>query len=116
VRAKRPQRLPIVLTRDEVLAVLRPLTGAPRLMAVLLYGSRLRLLECCRLRVQDIDFGQHDLQIGAGWVELPSALARKYPTPAKNGSGSGSFLQPGTTAIARPARSGVTTSTVGPSA
>ena len=48
VRAKRPQRLPIVLTRDEVRAVLRRLDGTPRLMAFLLYGAGLRLLECCR--------------------------------------------------------------------
>jgi len=54
VRAKRPQRLPVVLTRDEVRAVLQRLNGAPRLMAYLLYGAGLRLLECCRLRVQDV--------------------------------------------------------------
>jgi integrase len=42
--------LPVVLTREEVAAVLRPLTGVPRLMASLLYGSGLRLLECCRLQ------------------------------------------------------------------
>ena len=48
VRAKRPERLPVVLTREEVAAVLRPLTGVPRLMASLLYGSGFRLLECCR--------------------------------------------------------------------
>ena len=121
VRAKRPQRLPIVLTRDEVRAVLQRLDGVPRLMAVLLYGARLRLLECCRLRVKDVDFSmnqivirndkgrkdrvtmlpaavraalsadiervrqQHeaDLRHGAGWVELPGALARKYPNAGR---------------------------------
>ena len=121
VHAKRPQRLPVVLTRDEVRAVLRRLQGAPRLMAYLLYGAGLRLLECCRLRVQDIDFAsnqivirggkgdkdrvtmlpaavksdldrhlrsmreQHgrDLASGAGWVELPTALARKYPNAGR---------------------------------
>ena len=121
VRAKRPQRLPVVLTREEVRAVLQPLTGAPRLMAYLLYGAGLRLLECCQLRVQDVDFGanqivvrsgkgdkdrvtmlpaavkaalarhletvqaQHrrDLQSGAGWVELPTALNRKYPNAGR---------------------------------
>ena len=51
VRAERPQRLPVVLTRDEVRAVLRRLEGTPRVMAFLLYGAGLRLLECCRLRV-----------------------------------------------------------------
>src|SRR2546422_454694 len=55
-RAGRPERLPVVLSRDEVRAVLQRLDGAPRLMAWLLYGAGLRVLECCRLRVQDIDF------------------------------------------------------------
>jgi integron integrase len=117
VRAKRPARLPAVLSREEVRAVIRQIDGTPRLMALLLYGAGLRLLECARLRVKDVDFSrnqvvvrggkgdkdrvaplpavvtadlarhletvkqQHDedLQRGAGWVELPSALARKYP-------------------------------------
>jgi integron integrase len=121
IRAKRPHRLPIVLTRDEVRAVLQRLEGVPRLMACLLYGAGLRVLECCRLRVQDVDFAtnqivvrsgkgakdrvtmlpaavkpdlarhlegvrrqhQHDLQHGAGWVELPDALARKYPNAGR---------------------------------
>ncbi len=67
VRATRPQRLPIVLTRQEVLAVLRPLKGVPRLMASLLYGSGRRRLECCRVRVQDVDFGTN--QIYGPWRE-----------------------------------------------
>ena len=117
VRARRPERLPVVLIRDEVRAVLQRLTGPTRLMAYLLYGAGLRLLECCRLRVQDVDFGasqivvragkgdkdrvtmlpasvrddlashlvlmreQHsrDLAMAAGWVELPTAISRKYP-------------------------------------
>jgi integron integrase len=121
VRARRPARLPVVLTRDEVRAVIRQLHGAPRLMAILMYGSGLRLLECARLRVKDVDFArrqitvragkgdkdrattlpaiivadltrhleavkrQHavDLRQGAGWVELPWALARKYPNAGR---------------------------------
>jgi site-specific recombinase XerD len=71
VRARRPERLPVVLTRDEVRAVLQRLTGPTRLMAYLLYGAGLRLLECCRLRV------------GAGCVELPTAIARKYPNASR---------------------------------
>lgn len=116
-RAKKPRRLPVVLTRDEVRAILQRLGGAPRLMCTLMYGSGLRVLECCRLRVKDVDFSSHqiavrggkgqkdrmtvlpavvedaltrhlaavrqqhheDLARGAGWVELPFALARKYP-------------------------------------
>ena len=46
VRAKQPQRLPVILTRDEVAAVLRPLSGTPWIMATLLYGAGLRLMEC----------------------------------------------------------------------
>jgi len=105
------------MTRDEVSGVLRHLRGTPWLMATLLYGSGLRLLECARLRIKDVDFNsnqivvrsgkgnkdrvtllpgsvkeplarhvervrrlhQKDLEAGAGWVELPAALARKYP-------------------------------------
>jgi integron integrase len=121
MRAKPSQHLPVVLTREEVRSVLGRLDGVPRLMAVLLYGAGLRLLECCRLRVKDVDFAtnqivirdgkgrkdrltmlpaaiksalsihiermrvQHqvDLARGAGWVELPGALARKYPTAGR---------------------------------
>jgi integron integrase len=122
VRARRPERLPVVLTRDEVRALLSRLEGPTRLMAYLMYGGGLRLLECCRLRVQDLDFGanqivvragkgdkdrvtmlpaavkaelvrhlgamqaQHRLDVlrGAGWVELPTALARKYPNAGRD--------------------------------
>lgn len=121
VRAKRPQYLPVVLTREETRAVLQHLTGVPRIMTLLLYGAGLRLLECCRLRVKDVDLetnqivirdgkgrkdrvtmlpaavktmllmhlghvcGQHqaDLRRGAGWVELPGALLRKYPNAGR---------------------------------
>jgi integron integrase len=117
VRAKRRPYLPVVLTRDEVRAILDRLDGVPRLMAMLMYGAGLRVLECARLRVKDVGFSsnqvlvrggkgekdrmtvlptaikrdlelhlarvraQHqvDLGSGAGWVELPYALARKYP-------------------------------------
>lgn len=68
VRAKRPARLPVVLTRDEVRALIRQLRGTPRLMAILLYGSGLRLLECARLRVKDVDFAQHHIVVRAGKV------------------------------------------------
>jgi integron integrase len=117
VRAKNPERIPAVLTREEVQAVIDGLDGPTRLLALLLYGAGLRLLEALRLRVKDVDFNrnqitvrsgkggkdrvtmlpaavsrdlakhletirdQHeaDVRAGAGWVELPWALARKYP-------------------------------------
>ena len=52
VRAKRPLRLPVVLTKEEVKRVIDRMNGAPRLMAIVLYGGGLRLMECCRLRVK----------------------------------------------------------------
>jgi len=66
VRAKRPLRLPVVLTKEEVKKVIDRMNGAPRLMAILLYGSVLRLMECCRLRVKDIDFSRNEIVIRAG--------------------------------------------------
>ncbi|NLV30082.1 MAG: integron integrase [Acidobacteria bacterium] len=124
VRAKVPRRLPVVLTRDEVGRVLEQLRGTVRLMVTLLYGSGLRLLECARLRIKDVDFQLHqitvragkgdkdrvtllpatieaelaqhvervqvlhrrDLEAGAGWVELPAALERKYPNAGREWS------------------------------
>jgi integrase len=61
VPAKRPVRLPVVLSRDEVRAILRHLHGAPHLMATLVYGAGLRLLQCCRLRVKDVDFAANQI-------------------------------------------------------
>ncbi len=63
VRARRPARLPVVLSQDEVTLVLAKMSGTPRLMAKLLYGGGLRLLECARLRVKDIDFERSQLLI-----------------------------------------------------
>ncbi len=66
VRAKRPKRLPTVLTREEVHQVLTQLSGTHRLLAQLLYGSGLRLLECVRLRIKDIDFAQRQIIVRDG--------------------------------------------------
>jgi integron integrase len=66
VRAKRPQRLPVVLTRPEVRALLGALDGVHWIMASLLYGAGLRLLECLRLRVKDIDFASHQILLREG--------------------------------------------------
>ena len=55
-RAKKPPKLPVVLSRAEVKQVFGHLHGVPKLMAGLLYGSGLRLMECVRLRIKDIDF------------------------------------------------------------
>ena len=66
VRAKKPQRLPVVLNRSEVTLVLEHMDGTYSLMARLLYGTGMRLMECCRLRVKDIDFGQREILIREG--------------------------------------------------
>jgi integron integrase len=63
VRAKKPRHLPTVLTRAEVRRLLASMDGAPRLVATLLYGAGLRLLEACRLRVQDVDLARRQLLI-----------------------------------------------------
>jgi integron integrase len=62
-RAKKPQHLPVVFTREEVKALLSQLQGTTWLMAMLTYGSGLRLLECLRLRVKDVDFHYRQLLI-----------------------------------------------------
>ncbi len=120
VRSQRKKRLPVVLTVEEVRALLSALTGVHALMGKLLYGCGLRQMELLRLRVKDVDFGlqqitvrsgkgdkdrvttlpqsvaqplqQHlndirrwfdaDRAAGAEGVELPFALARKYPNAA----------------------------------
>jgi len=63
VRARRPERLPVVLSRAEVRAVLAGLSGTYRLVATLLYGGGLRLLEALRLRMKDVDFDRHQLSV-----------------------------------------------------
>ena len=116
-RARRPKRLPVVLTREEIKAILSQIEGVEHLVISLLYGSGMRLMEGLRLRVKDVDFSQRsiivrdgkgkqdritmlpeklieplkrqlthaqslhhlDLAEGLGAVELPYALARKYP-------------------------------------
>ncbi|PIX02368.1 MAG: integron integrase [Hydrogenophilales bacterium CG_4_8_14_3_um_filter_62_83] len=66
VRAKKPQRLPTVLNREEVSLVLERMEGTYSLMAHLLYGTGMRLMECCRLRVKDVDFRQREILIRDG--------------------------------------------------
>ncbi|CAN5807973.1 integron integrase [soil metagenome] len=66
VQARRPSRLPVVLTRSEVTAVLDRLDGTPWLMASLLYGAGLRVLECARLRVKDVDLDRREIVVRDG--------------------------------------------------
>ena len=80
VRANRPKRLPVVLTKEEVKHILDRLEGAPWLMAMILYGAGLRLLECCHLRVKDIDSARNQIVVRAGkgnkdrYTMLPVAI------------------------------------------
>lgn len=66
VRAKRPRRLPVVLSRDEVRRLLDALDGVPELIARLMYGSGMRLMEALRLRVKDLEFDRHRVIVRAG--------------------------------------------------
>lgn len=81
VRAKKPQRLPVVLSRAEVARVLERMEGTYGLMARLLYGTGMRLMECVRLRVKDVDFERREILIreGKGFKDrvtmLPETLA-----------------------------------------
>jgi integron integrase len=85
VRAKRPKRLPTVLTESEVQQVLAALSGIHRLMAQLLYGSGLRLMECVRLRVKDLDFAQHQIVVrdGKGMRDRVTILPDRIVPPLK---------------------------------
>jgi integron integrase len=80
IRAKRPHRLPVVLTRQEMRSILGCLNGWDWIMAMLLYGAGLRLMECLRLRVKDIDFSSNQIVVRAGKGDkdrhtmLPSAV------------------------------------------
>ena len=66
VRAKRPRRLPVVLTKEEVRRLLSCLEGTCWTMAMLLYGAGLRLMECCRLRVKDVEFSRNQIVVRSG--------------------------------------------------
>lgn len=82
-RARRPERLPVVLSREEARALLAALDGSMRLIAELLYGCGLRLLECLRLRVKDIDFARLQIIVRGGKGDkdrvtmLPVAVAER---------------------------------------
>ena len=82
-RAKRPRRVPTVWTREEVHVVLTQLHGTPHLMASLLYGAGLRLMECVRLRVKDVDCAYHQITIrdGKGVQDRVTMLPRALEAP-----------------------------------
>ncbi|MEW5979286.1 MAG: phage integrase N-terminal SAM-like domain-containing protein [Acidobacteriota bacterium] len=106
-RAKRPSRLPLVLTRAEVKAVLSHLKDTEWLMASLLYGAGLRLMECLRLRVKDLDFSYYQVVVRDGkgqkdrvsmgtWRHLCGAIwnASRRFTTATFAAAAESFIYP----------------------
>jgi integron integrase len=84
-RAKRPKRLPVVMTRDEVKRLLAELTGTYALIAGLLYGGGLRLMECLRMRIKDIDFEQNHITVrdGKGKKDRIRMLTERFHEPLK---------------------------------
>jgi len=78
VRAKRSQRVPTVLSRDEITRVLARMDGRPWLLASLLYGTGMRLMEALRLRIKDVDFGRNEITIrdGKGGKDRRTMLPR----------------------------------------
>jgi integron integrase len=85
VWAKKPKKIPTVFTRQEVQQVLSQLHGTKWLMASLLYGAGLRLMECLRLRVKDIDFGFQQIIVrdGKGQHDRVTILPDKLITPLR---------------------------------
>ncbi|MCH8292256.1 integron integrase [Candidatus Poribacteria bacterium] len=83
VRAKKPQRLPTVLTKEEVHRILNAVDGPYQLMVRLLYGCGLRLLECVRLRIKDIDFGYNQILVrdGKGRKDRVTVLPESLKAP-----------------------------------
>src|SRR6266545_129779 len=79
VHAKELQRLPVVLSREEVRAVVAQLRGVARLVGLLLYGSGLRLLECLSLRVKDVDFHRGEIRVRGG----KGGVDRVVPLPVR---------------------------------
>jgi len=78
VRAKRSKRLPVVMTRAEIKSLLSCLHGTPLLVATILYGTGMRLMECLRLRVKDIEFGRNQIIVR----EAKGDRDRRVPLPS----------------------------------
>lgn len=91
IRARKPERRPVVMTREEVKAVLEHLPGDKRLMVSLMYGAGLRLMECLRLRVQDLDFSRNQILVRDGkgakdrMTMLPESLNAQLQDHLKKG-------------------------------
>jgi integrase len=89
IRAKQPARLPVVLTREEVRAVLGRLQGEARIAGLLMYGGGLRLLETLQLRVKDVDFLMRQIVVrrAKGGKDRVTVLARpRFPSSGRTSS------------------------------
>ena len=86
IRARKPKRLPVVMTREEVKALLANLSGDKWLMASLMYGAGFRLMECLRLRVQDVDFSRNEILVrdGKGAKDRITMLPESLRSPLKD--------------------------------
>lgn len=86
IRAKRPSRIPVVLSREETTRLLALLDGQAWLMAALLYGTGMRLMECLRLRVKDVDFGRGEIVVrnGKGGKDRRVPLPRRLREPLRD--------------------------------
>lgn len=84
-RARKPARLPVVLTQEEAGRLLGGMNGTPKLMALLLYGSGLRLMECVRLRVKDVDFSYNQILVreGKGFKDRVTLLPESVKEPLR---------------------------------
>lgn len=79
IRAKRPRRVPTILSRDEVTRLLGLMQGPTWLMAALLYGTGMRLMECVRLRIKDVDFARSEIVVRNG----KGGKDRRVPLPMR---------------------------------
>ena len=86
IRARKPTRIPVVMTREEVKAVLDLMQGDKWLMASLMYGAGLRLMECLRLRIQDVDFARNEILVrdGKGAKDRITMLPESLKTPLQD--------------------------------
>ncbi|KFN50763.1 hypothetical protein N790_14980 [Arenimonas malthae CC-JY-1] len=85
VRAKRPRRLPSVLSADEVRSLLELMQGRPRVLASLLYGTGMRLMEGLRLRIKDVDFDRQEILVrdGKGGKDRRTMLPASLQQPLR---------------------------------
>jgi len=85
-RAKRPATLPVVMSREETMRVINVMSGVHQVMAIVMYGSGLRVQECIRLRVKDVDFEMNQIVVrnGKGKIDRITVFLDKIKLPIKS--------------------------------